>query len=137
MKILIPTDGSAYSKNAAKVAARIAQAHDYHIIVLHVVDDKGMKRKTWRKEGADYIIEEICELLVENGCNQDQIEKITEDGNAAETIVEVARKKKVDKIVIGTQGRTGIKMILGSVTEKVLNLSEALVLVVPPNYTQL
>ncbi len=136
MKILIPTDGSVYSKNAAKVAAKIAQSHSYKLVVLHVVDDKGLKRKTWRKEGATHIIEDISEILVESGCHQDCIEKIIRDGNAPETIVKVAREMEVDRIVIGTQGRNGIKMIVGSVTEKVLNLSDVLVLVVPPNYTQ-
>lgn len=136
MKILIPTDGSVYSKNAARVASKIVQSHSYKLIILHVVDDKGLKRKTWRKQGAEHIIEEICELLVEKGCKQECIEKIIRDGNAPETIVEVAKEMEVDRIVIGTQGRNGIKMIVGSVTEKVLSLSDALVLVVPPNYIQ-
>ncbi len=136
MKILIPTDGSVYSRNAAKVASKIAQSHSYKIIVLHVVDDKGLKRKKWRNEGANNIIEEICELLVENGCKQEFIEKVIKDGNAPESIVEVAKEMEVDRIVIGTQGRNGIKKIVGSVTEKVLKLSDALVLVIPPNYIE-
>jgi len=136
MKILIPTDGSVYSRNAAKVASKIAQSHSYKIIVLHVVDDKGLKRKKWRNEGANNIIEEICELLVENGCKQEYIEKVIKDGNAPESIVEVAKEMEVDRIVIGTQGRNGIKKIVGSVTEKVLKLSDALVLVIPPNYIE-
>ncbi len=136
MKILIPTDGSAYSKKAAIVASEIAQKHGYKLIILHVVDDKGLKRKTWRKKGAEHIIEEIFEILVDSGCKPDCIEKIIRDGNAPETIVEVAREMEVDRIVIGTEGRNGIKMIVGSVTEKVLNHSDVLVLVVPPNYMQ-
>ncbi|WP_406659930.1 universal stress protein [Methanolobus sp. ZRKC3] len=136
MKILIPTDGSAYSENAAKVAAEIAQRHDYHLIVLHVVDDKGFKRKSWRKDGAEHLIEKIQEVLIENGCEEKRIEGIIKDGNAPEKIVEVAREKGADRIIIGTQGKTGIKMIMGSVTEKVLQMSEILVLVVPPNYKE-
>ncbi|WP_292467119.1 universal stress protein [Methanolobus sp.] len=134
MKILIPTDGSIYSSNAAKVAAKIALKHDYRLIVLHVVPDKGFSRKTWQNEGADSTISTITDILVESGCEMDRIDTIIEDGSAPEKIVEVAKKEGVDRIVIGTQGKNGLKKLVGSVTEKVLQISDVLVLVVPPNY---
>ncbi|MDI3485363.1 MAG: hypothetical protein PWQ75_1505 [Methanolobus sp.] len=134
MKLLIPTDGSVYSSNAAKVAAEIALNHDYKLVVLHVVPDKGFSRKTWQNKGADSVISIITDILIEAGCDENRIETIIEDGNAPEKIVEIARNESVDRIVIGTQGKSGIKKIVGSVTEKVLQTSDALVLVVPPNY---
>jgi Universal stress protein UspA and related nucleotide-binding proteins len=134
MKILIPTDGSIYSSNAARVAARIALKHEYELIVLHVVPDKGFSRKTWQKEGADSVISTITDILVESGCDSDKIEALIEDGSAPEKIVEVAKDRGVDRIVIGTQGKNGLKKLVGSVTEKVLQISDVLVLVVPPNY---
>ncbi|WP_407282902.1 universal stress protein [Methanolobus sp. WCC1] len=134
MKLLIPTDGSVYSSNAAKVAAEIALNHDYKLVVLHVVPDKGFSRKTWQNKGADSVISIITDILIEAGCDENRIETIIEDGNAPEKIVEIARNERVDRIVIGTQGKSGIKKIVGSVTEKVLQTSDALVLVVPPNY---
>jgi nucleotide-binding universal stress UspA family protein len=135
MKILIPTDGSIYSSNAAKVAAKIARKHDYRLIVLHVVPDKGFSRKSWQKEGANSVISTITDILTEAGCEEDRIYTIIEDGSAPEKIVEIARNEGVDRIVIGTQGKNGLKKIVGSVTEKVLQISDVLVLVVPPNYT--
>ncbi|KXS44681.1 MAG: hypothetical protein AWU59_387 [Methanolobus sp. T82-4] len=134
MKILIPTDGSAYAENAARVAARIARKHDYHLILLHVVDDKGFTRKTWRKEGAESVLQELREILLEVGCEEERIETKTVDGSAPEKIVEVAKELNVDRIVMGTQGKNGIKKLVGTVTEKVLQSSEVLVLVVPPSY---
>ncbi|WMW24210.1 universal stress protein [Methanolobus sediminis] len=134
MKLLIPTDGSIYSSNAAKVAAKIALNHDYRLIVLHVVPDKGFSRKTWQKKGADSVISTITDILTEAGCDEDRIDTIIEDGSAPEKIVEIARNEGVDRIVIGTQGKNGLKKIVGSVTEKVLQISDVLVLVVPPNY---
>jgi nucleotide-binding universal stress UspA family protein len=134
MKLLIPTDGSVYSSNAARVAAEIALDHDYKLVVLHVVPDKGFSRKTWQNKGADSVISIITDILIEAGCDEDRIETIIEDGNAPEKIVEIARNESVDRIVIGTQGKSGIKKIVGSVTEKVLQTSDTLVLVVPPNY---
>ncbi|MDG6242858.1 MAG: universal stress protein [Methanolobus sp.] len=135
MKILIPTDGSSYSSNAARVAAKIALEHDYRLIILHVIPDKGFSRKTWQNEGAEKAISAILDILVDSGCERERIETLIEDGNAAEKIVEVAIDNAVDRIIIGTQGRNGIKKLMGSVTEKVLQTSEVLVLVVPPNYT--
>jgi nucleotide-binding universal stress UspA family protein len=134
MKLLIPTDGSTYSSNAAKVAAKIALKHDYRLVILHVVPDKGFSRKTWQKEGANTAISTIKDILTEAGCDEDRIDTIIEDGSAPEKIVEIARKESVDRIVIGTQGKNGLKKIIGSVTEKVLQISDVLVLVVPPNY---
>ncbi|MEZ5334654.1 MAG: universal stress protein [Methanolobus sp.] len=134
MKILIPTDGSEYSANAAKVAAKIALGHDYKLLILHVLPDKGFKRKKWQKEGAENVISAINDILVDAGCEIDRIETIVEDGSAPEKIVEIASKEEVDRIVIGTHGNNGIQKLMGSVTEKVLQISEVLVLVVPPNY---
>ncbi len=134
MKILIPTDGSAYAENAAKVAAKIAIKHDYQLIVLHVVPDKGITRKTWRKEGAENTLQAIKDTLMKMGCKEEFIETIIADGNAPEKIVEMAKERNVDRIVMGTQGKSGIKKFVGTVTEKVLQSSDVLVLVVPPNY---
>ena len=135
MKILIPTDGSEYSANAAKVAAKIALGHDYKLLILHVLPDKGFKRKKWQKEGAENVISAINDILVDAGCEIDRIETVVEDGSAPEKIAEIARKEEVDRIVIGTHGKNGIHKLMGSVTEKVLQISDVLVLVVPPNYT--
>jgi nucleotide-binding universal stress UspA family protein len=134
MKILLPTDGSEYSTNAAKVAGKIACKHNFKILVLHVVTDTGVGRKTWQNEGAESIISSILSILKDVGCDEERIESIIEDGNAPDKIVEVAQQRNVDRIIIGTRGKSGFKKIVGSVTEKVLQKSDVLVLVVPPGY---
>lgn len=54
-------------------------------------------------------------------------------GDAAEEILRTADSLGTDTIVIGTRGRTGIgRLILGSVTRKVLRHAAESVLVVPP-----
>ncbi|MBN1133714.1 MAG: universal stress protein [Methanosarcinaceae archaeon] len=133
-KILLPTDGSEYSSNAAKVAGTIACKHNSEILVLHVVTDTGVGRKTWQNEGAESIISSILTILKGLGCEEERIESIVEDGNASDKIVEVAKQHNVDRIIMGTRGKSGFKKIVGSVTEKVLQKSDVLVLVVPPNY---
>lgn len=134
MKILLPTDGSGYSENAAMVAGQIASKYDSEIIIVHVVEDKGLGRKTWRETGAEHVINSVREELLKRGCNEKNIISEIVDGHAAEMIVKTAKKHNVDRIVIGTRGHTGIKQITGSVTQKVLQMSPILVLVVPPEF---
>ena len=53
-------------------------------------------------------------------------------GWAGRSIVEYARDKHIDLIVLGTHGRTGVThAILGSVAETVVRLAPCLVLTVP------
>lgn len=133
MRILLPTDGSIYSENAARVIQKIGN-EDTEFIILHVLADKGMGMKSWQKEGADYILSSIEKILLEMGFNSSSIKKVVEEGTAPAQIVGVANRYDVDLIVMGNQGKSGLKKILGSVTARVLELSDRLVLVVPPNY---
>lgn len=134
MKFLIPIDGSDYSANAAKVAGKMALQYDSDILLLHVVTDTGVGRKKWRNKGAENILSSVRDILIDVGCDENRIECIIKDGNAPETIVDIANQRDVDKIIMGTRGKTGLKKITGSVTEKVLQTSSILVLVVPPKY---
>lgn len=134
MIFLIPIDGSDYSANAAKVAGKMALQYDSDILLLHVVTDTGVGRKKWRNAGAENILTSVRDILIDVGCDEKRIECLIKDGNAPETIVDVANQRDIDKIIIGTRGKTGLKKIMGSVTEKVLQTSNKLVLVVPPKY---
>ena len=52
-------------------------------------------------------------------------------GKPSDAIIETAREKGVDLIVQGSHGRTGLeKLLMGSVTERVIVLSTCAVLVV-------
>jgi len=58
-------------------------------------------------------------------------------GSPAETIIRVAEEKKVDLIVMGTHGRTGLQhVLLGSVAEKVVRLAPCPVLTIKHGRTQ-
>jgi nucleotide-binding universal stress UspA family protein len=50
----------------------------------------------------------------------------------AETIVEIAKEKGVDAIVIGKRGASGIgRMLLGSISNKLVSLAPIPIIVVP------
>lgn len=59
------------------------------------------------------------------------IETILENGDPAKTILDVADKRKVDLIVVGSHGQSDLKsMFMGSVSHKIANLSKVNVLTV-------
>jgi nucleotide-binding universal stress UspA family protein len=58
-------------------------------------------------------------------------EGLTLTGRPYESIVETSKQKSADLIVVGSHGRTGIeRLLMGSVTERVIVRSETAVLVV-------
>jgi len=61
-------------------------------------------------------------------------DKQTREGRAAPGVVDAARECNADLIVIGTHGRTGVAhMLLGSVAEAVLRLTDCSVMTVRPD----
>lgn len=60
-------------------------------------------------------------------------EKLTLEGRAARTIAQTAKERAVDLVVMGTHGRSAIAgMLIGSVAEKVVRLTECFVMTVRP-----
>ncbi len=134
MKILLPIDGSEYSKKAAQVALRIAKLHSGQILLLHVIAPSGQERKKWMVEGAEKLLQVYKESMLNEGLDEACITTLIENGDPADQIIDTAKIKGATRIIIGTHGKTGIKKLAGSVTEKVLRNSKVLVLGVPPNY---
>ena len=61
-----------------------------------------------------------------------KVKIVIETGDEDEKILEFVQKEKIDIIVIGTHGRTGIEHVfLGSVAEKVIRRSPIPVFVIP------
>lgn len=149
-RILVPFDGSKFSKNALKEAIKIVQMTD-GIIYLCTVISMGnivppgsllglvksastgdLQRRLIRSAK---IQAERLEQSQVSYCKSKGVKayyKIIVDGNIAEEILKVAKKKAVDLIVIGSQGLHGISKIksLGSVSRKVSELASCPVLIV-------
>jgi len=77
------------------------------------------------QETVENIAEKIQDTRVE-------VFKSVEKGSPYRKILEHSRENEIDVIVMSTHGRTGLdRMLLGSVTEKVLRKSDIPVLTVP------
>ena len=59
-----------------------------------------------------------------------KVETFVREGEAYQTIVDLAKAKNVNMIVMGSHGRTGLKrLLMGSVAEKVIGYAPCPVLV--------
>lgn len=143
-KILIPTDGSECSKRAARHALYIADITSADIILLHVVDTHII-----RLGYASFFKEDLYDMLIDEGkriiedfrkeieiyrvkCSKNiKINTKIKDGEPYEEIVKTITDGNIDLVVMGASGRHGInRILLGSVTERVVRKSVAPVLVV-------
>ncbi len=118
--ILIATDGSSFSEVAALEAACIAKFCGSNLFALAVADTEAGEAEENAKK--------VKEIAEEYGA---RAEAVVEKGKPFEVILNKAKEKNADLIVVGSHGRTGLKrLLMGSVTERVIGLSESAVLVV-------
>jgi nucleotide-binding universal stress UspA family protein len=139
-KILYPTDFSDVSKKAMGYLVQLKDAGTKEIVVLHVIDEKGIDAISRYGAGsAETIIREITKEAEEEGKKIEKklmqsglIVKIRiETGVPLKEILKVEEEEKVSAIVIGSHGKTNLEeMFLGSVSEKVIRQSKNPVLIV-------
>lgn len=123
--ILIATDGSRFSDAAAVTAAELAKTGHVPLTVLSVRVPVHSER---RQAEAQPIVDRVLAFLDDQGI---QARGVVEEGAADEVIVEIAKERQAGLIVLGNFGRTGIgRVLFGSKDERVINQTEAPVLVV-------
>ena len=141
-RILCPVDFSECSATAYRHARLIAGRFRAALIVQHVVElDQHPTLFYTLSPG----VEDFRKTLVSNGQNDlqhfvttssgMQPECIVQDvfGSAADAILSLARERAISLIVLGTHGRRGIdRLMLGSVTERVLRYASCPVLAIRP-----
>jgi hypothetical protein len=77
---------------------------------------------------AECSIKDLKELSAKEGVS---VTGLIYSGKPYEAIITTAKEKKADLIVVGSHGRSGIdRLLMGSVTERVIGLAECAVLVV-------
>lgn len=133
-KILIATDGSDYSDTALKRAIVFAASHGSSLTAVAVADiypeyyaDAPAVVEKMEQKAQDILKATEDKAKAEG----QQIETALLRGEAHEEIVNFAKDNGFDIIFMGSRGRSGIKkLVLGSVTEKVIGLSTCPVFVI-------
>ena len=137
-KILCPIDFSEYSKEALKYAVSFAMKDEAKLFLLHVIDIRTFEDDL-EVIGVEQIRDEITKLhksrlldyIPKEIRNDIKIEALVVEGIPFVEIIDVSKKNKIDMIVMGSHGRTGIAHImLGSVAEKVARIANCPVLIV-------
>jgi nucleotide-binding universal stress UspA family protein len=140
-RIIVATDGSKYSEAAVREAISIAKRCGSALTAISVVPSDAaspfdivhtemMKETIVEKElkMAECTIRDFKEASQKEGVS---VTGLIYSGKPYEAIISTAKEKKADLIVVGSHGRTGVsKLLMGSVTERVIGLSECAVLVV-------
>lgn len=133
-KILHPTDFSECSNAALPLARSLARDHGAQLIVLHVAPLEIVPDGAYVVPMNPEVYKEALDELrgrLEGADLKATVETLLRQGNAADEILEAAKLRGVDLIVMGTHGRTGLgRLILGSVAEAVMRHATCPVLTV-------
>lgn len=138
-RILCPIDFERESMDALALACRLAQQNSATVCLLSVVaipppaatalppvpifPNPEFEEETRRR----------LEAIAEERLGGVSHEVFVASGNAAHEILKLAAEHKIDLIVMGTHGRTGVKhFLLGSVAERVVRESPVPVLTIHP-----
>ena len=137
-KILLPTDFSACSTEAAGVARSLAERFGSRVAVLHVLDEPAtldpmfrgdIPLEMLRSRMESYARENMDAFLGRCFSGFESFDTILASGIPYREIIGKAREVAADLIVIGTHGRTGVEhVIFGSTAEKVVRMSPCPVL---------
>lgn len=137
-KVLLPTDGSKYSGAAATKAIDIASENSGTLSALYVVflNDELQANAPdvveRLKANARVVLSGISEEGATKGVKVETVVRECRGGEEIyEKITDYARSSGTELIVMGSHGRTGLRrLLMGSVTEKVIGYASCPVLVV-------
>ena len=140
-RILIPTDFGAPARNALDLAARLATEFDSELVLLHCWEFPTYAYSEMTNPPQDFIVaveqaarEELDKTLAAVQKEVPRARSLLRTGVPWQEILAVVEELHADLVVMGTQGRRGIKhVLLGSVAEKVVRLSPVPVLTVHGN----
>ncbi len=135
-RILLPTDGGETTDRALAHAMDLADRYGADLHVLYVVDatvfpndvESGALVSEFEETGKR-IVDRVASEAREAGI--DPAATAVVRGTPHRTILEYVGDHGIDLVVMGTHGRTGLdRYLLGSVTEKVVRLSDVPILTV-------
>ncbi len=136
-KILVAHDGSKASDKALKAGVEMALRFESSITVLSIVPElyltelNDVDRQRIMTALTDETQKALDKVRSTLSAKSIEAKTIMRQGQAAEKILETAKKMKVDLLVVGSHGRHGTKkFLLGSVSAKVVDYSTCPVLVV-------
>jgi len=134
-RILAAVDLSSAARLTIDAAERFADLFDARLSVLHVVEPLPLLPELPVTLSDDDLMERTereLERVVWPLIGRAEADRLVRRGHAAETIASVAQDWRADLVVVASHGRGWVdRMLIGSVTERLLNRLPAAMLVVP------
>jgi nucleotide-binding universal stress UspA family protein len=149
-KILAPTDLSELSVLGVRYALNLASAIEAEVLIYHVVDYETLTRYGQRStapspfqppdrhflERYQVALSQFLKDHVPDLIPSANVQEKVELGSPSESIVDLAKSDGYDLIVMSTHGKSGSRMTVGSVTEKVVRTAPCPVLSIRPQEAQ-
>jgi nucleotide-binding universal stress UspA family protein len=143
-RILVATDGSEGADRAVDYAAHLAKDTGAELMIVNVIGAYGLPDKVLRAftQGQhawlDELLESLSAKMLTNardrarGVGAASIQLESRPGEVAQAIIDIAREKPADVIVVGKRGAGRIAgLLLGSVSQKLVSLAPVPVIIVP------
>jgi nucleotide-binding universal stress UspA family protein len=148
MRIICAVDGSEWSQWGVQTLEALAERRPEHVTLLHVIDKSSLrtaksktgamdKRALTAMEKAGQVMLREAERSAKVALGQAALSprttfsRLLAYGTIAPTIVEQARRRKADLILIGSRGLSDIKgFLLGSTSRRVASMAGCSLLVV-------
>lgn len=140
-RILCPIDFSCFSETALRYAGAVARWYGAELVALHVfAAQTGFEAfptlvapAPLESPDRERLMEALIEFVEPLDRSFVKVRATIAEGDVVAKILESAARLDSDLIVLGTHGRSGFeRLVLGSVTEKILRKSPVPVLTVPP-----
>lgn len=139
-RVALATDGSEFSDGAVQEAIFFCQACKASLTIINVIGintevatSAHATSTTMRGEIKGYI-ENIVKMASDGGIESTIV--VEESYQPEKTIVELAHKNNADLLIMGRHGRKGLlKLLVGSMTSKVIGLGFPHILVVPKDFS--
>ena len=140
-RILVALDGSLLAERTLPYASALARAFEAEVILLRVVETprgaagRALDSFDWRMERTEAIkyLQDVKQRLHSEGI---EVDLDVTAGRACEEILEIARARDADLLLVGTHGVGGLtEFRMASTAHKVAFASETSVLVVPAQNT--
>lgn len=136
-RILVGVDGSEASYEAARLAAEIAIRFGARLTLAYVIptlllppDAYGLTAADVEQEHRTHADRLLADTMTKLGEPGVQVEPLVLTGPPAESLAEAALADDVGLLVVGSRGRGAVaRMLLGSVTDRLVHISKKPVLV--------
>ncbi|MGY5150341.1 MAG: universal stress protein [Candidatus Nitrosopumilus sp. bin_68KS] len=134
-KILVPLDGSKYSKKSLQRACEMVHAFDSQIILIYVVEKSAPVNFLDRKEYLQLLrkygkktLSDANDFLSKNGIIG---KSLIREGNIVNEIDKVIKEEKCNLVIVGNKGLgTVARFLLGSISNKLAQSSSCSLMIV-------